>query len=549
MRKSRILGGIAVLLALGGALPAGAAGPTLTFQKMIGDLRGRFLPNDLQSVAVDDSGACYAMSNGGTVAVFDPTGSYLRTAQVTGQYPWTYRYLCAVGARVFFGDAGKDFPWLFSPERVGTDPGRFQQPTMATLDPTGTQVYMADTGNNRVQRFAVDQTETPNLVLALDTPPTVVAARGQTLAVISGGDRTLSIYDLSANPPALLATRKLDSGARSVALAPNGTVIVAYAYGQVLRYTCANGALTDAGVLARAAMDDWPRFFPVGTPMVTAPDGQIWFATDVYGKLLSLDPATDTVTDHGSSPVRALCLGFGPNGLLYAGGYPSAGETGPSLAVAQLPALTKVGALPVTGSLYKGDGLPVWGILPDDDGGVYVRVLEKDDWTALTLKKVYPDGTVKPWLDFGQMYAKRTTFHPSAAYYALEFDAEHNILLTAFPLESVMKVTPDGKTLWEAGVVPQGGADRIEFREPRDLAQDSAGNIWVVDSGTKMLYCVSPQGKLLYTFGGPGGIDDLTGQSFGVPTGVAITTVEGNEYLYVGDAGNDRLLKYQLDLP
>jgi DNA-binding beta-propeller fold protein YncE len=552
MRQSQILGGIAVLLALGGALPAGAAGPTLTFQKMIGDLRGRFLPHDLQSLAVDDGGSYYVMSNGGTVAVFDPAGNYLRTDTVATQWPYTYRYLCALGSRVFFGDAGKDYPWVFSPQRVGSDPGRFQQPTMATLDSTGAQVYVADTGNNRVQRFAVDQTDTPNLVIPTDTPPTCVAIRGQTLAVLMGPDnQTLTLFDLTNTPPTLLATRKLDSYARSVALAPNGGVIVAYSYGQVLRYAYANGALTDAGVLTRAAMDDWPRLFPAGTPMITAPDGQIWFATDVYGKLMSLNPATDTVTEH-AAPGRDLCLGFGPNGLLCAGGYPDAGQAGPSLAVVQPPALTKVGAVPSTGSLYKGADVPVWGILPDDDGGVYVRVVEEGwdkGWTALDFKKVYPDGTVKPWLDFGQLYAKRTTFPPPAAYYAMEFDAARNILLTAFPLESVMKVTPDGKILWEAGVVPQGGADRVDFVEPRDLAQDSAGDIWVIDSGSKKLYCLSPAGKLLFTFGGPGGIDDLSGQTFGLPTGVAIATVEGTEYLYVGDAGNNRLLKYQLDLP
>ena len=129
----------------------------------------------------------------------------------------------------------------------------------------------------------------------------------------------------------------------------------------------------------------------------------------------------------------------------------------------------------------------------------------------------------------------------------LAFDQAHNLVLTALPLQSVMKISPEGKILWEAGTDPQGGADKVDFSNPRDLALDSAGNIWVVDSGKDKLYCLSPEGKLLLTFGESSGLDDLSGQGFGDPTGVAVTTVNGVDYLYVGDAGNQRLIKYRLD--
>jgi sugar lactone lactonase YvrE len=553
MKTARAVPGIILALTAWCLVGTAAAPPTLTFQKMIGDLRGKFLPGNLQSVAVDDTGTCYLLCNTGSVTTFDPTGKYVGTQKIALRWPPTYRYLCAAGSRVFSGDAGDDYPWIYSPERVGSDPGRFLHPSQVAPEPASRQVYVADTDNSRVQRFAPDNTDTPNLVLPLPAKPLQLAVRGTALAVVTD-DHLLSWYDLSGADPVLVATLKIGTGVQCLAVGPGQTLVVAWNYGQIRRYALVNGALVDGGFLAHPAMEDWPRLYPAAVALTVGPEGQIWFPTDIYGKLLSLDPATDTLTDRGVAPLRAVCLGFGPNGLLYAGGYVPAGTTGPSLPVLQLPALTKVGAVPQTGDLYDDPpgGMPVWGLLPDDDGGVYVRILEhgyQKDAGALNIKKVYPDGTVKPWVDFGQLYGKRTTFHPYALHYAMAFDSAHNIVVTAFALQAVMKISPDGKTIWEASADPQGGADKVEFGDPRDLTLDSAGNIWIVDGAKNKLVCLSPEGKLLLTYGGPGGLDDLSGEGFDMPSGVATATVGGVEYLYVGDAGNNRLIKYELDLP
>lgn len=72
-----------------------------------------------------------------------------------------------------------------------------------------------------------------------------------------------------------------------------------------------------------------------------------------------------------------------------------------------------------------------------------------------------------------EAYAKRTTFHPSTAYYSMKFDNSRNVILAAMPLVAVYNITRDGKILWEAGRQPQGGADKIDFGVPRDVAVDS----------------------------------------------------------------------------
>ena len=96
------------------------------------------------------------------------------------------------------------------------------------------------------------------------------------------------------------------------------------------------------------------------------------------------------------------------------------------------------------------------------------------------------------------------------------------------------------------GAQPQGGADTVDFLAPRDTAVDSRGRIWVVDAEMQKVYCLSPAGKLLLVHGGPATWDDATGEGFSQPTGVAVAGLDGVDYLYVGDAGNQRLVKYRI---
>lgn len=522
------------------------AAPTLSLERILGDTRGRQFPGQWLSVAIAPSGTAYLLANRGTVALYDAQGQYLRTERVPLRWPLTHKYLCPVGSRVFSGDARQDFPWVFSPERVGSDPGRFQDPSGVALDAAASQVYVADTGNSRIQRFSLDDSGAPNLVLPLPAKPTAVAVHELLLAVLTA-DQALSLYDLSGAEPQLRASLRIGADARRVALGPGGAALVVCQDGQVLRFTYAGGKLTDAGVLAQSAMADWPQVFPASVPLETGPDGNLWFATDTFGKLLSLDPVTDKITDRGPAPYRTLCVGFGTGHTLYLGGYPPA--DGASLTLLQLPALNNLRPFPTTGTLYRESGAPIWGLLPAPDGTVYVRVVEEGyqkGWPALALKRVSPDGKSQPFLDFGNLYGKRTTFAPSELRYAMAFAADGTVVLTATALQAVYKVTPEGKIVWEASASPQGGAAKLELMTPRDLALDRAGNLWVVDGGSNQVLCLSPEGKLLLTWGRYGGEDDLSGEGFDQPSGIAVAEVEGVEYLYVGDAGNRRLLKYRL---
>lgn len=198
------------------------------------------------------------------------------------------------------------------------------------------------------------------------------------------------------------------------------------------------------------------------------------------------------------------------------------------------------------------DSTPLWGPLPGADGGVTIRVVEQKPhkgWPALAFKRVYRDGHTQPLLDFGELFARRRRFAPWEMQYALERDADGNLLLASVPLVSVLKATPEGKVLWEGAPEPSGGADRVALRGPRDLAVDGHRNIWVVDADLDQLLCFSSQGKLLLAWGRHGGVDECGGKAFDEPSGVAVTRAGVQEFLYVGDAGNQRLVKYEVSYP
>jgi sugar lactone lactonase YvrE len=527
-----------------------AGGPRLELVKIIGDMRGAGLHN--LSVAVSEQGeACLLMAEG-RVATFGADGSYRNCIEAKLASPTADKYLAVSGRRLLVGDYRQDYPWVYCAQRQGTAPGRFQNPAMATQDAEG-RVYVADRGNGRIQVFRADPQDQPERIIQTAGGPLAVDVRGPWMALLTDRN-TLVVFRRTDESGRPVATLNIGVGGHSVAVGPEATFYVAQNGGpdhyDLRKYQLQASVLAEVAVLARSFMAQWPNLFPADVPLATDPQGQVWFATDTAGRLLSLDPRTDTIRQRGRLPGRALALGFAPDGTCHVVGY---GDREGKVRVAtyqvEAQGLKPLGSIPAQGVLSGDNAVPIWGVLPDRDGGVYVRVVEegwRKGWPALTIKKVYADGRMDPFLDFGELYAVRRTFGPWACVYSLQFDAQHNIILTALPLQAVYQVAADGKIRWEAGAQPQGGADAMTLVAPQQTAIDSQGRIWVVDSETDKISCLSPQGKLLLEYGGPATWDDRQGTGFAHPTGVATVRADGVDYLYVGDAGNQRIVKYRI---
>jgi hypothetical protein len=535
-----------------GTQPAATGGPRLEMVKIIGDMRGAGMHN--LSVTVTDQGEVCLLAEEGRIAVFTADDVYRRCIEAKLTWPTADKYILAAGRRMLLGDYRLDYPWVFSARRQGASPGCFQNPTMATQDAEG-RTYVADRSNGRIQVFSADNQAAPQRIIKMPggAGPLALDVRGPRLAVLT--DRgTLLVFHRSDDADRPVASLDIGPGARSVAIGPKSMIYVAF-HGtpdryDLRKYRLDKGTLVEAAVVARSFMAQWPNFFPAATPLATDPQGQVWFATDTAGTLLSLDPRTDTVRLRGTVGWRALAIQFGSDGACHVVGY--ADREGQMRINSYRVQPTGLKPLDTTASrplLSKDPAVPIWGLLPDKDGGIYARVVEegyRKGWPALALKKLYPDGRMEPFLDFGGLYAHRRTFGPWECVYSLQFDADRNIILAALPLQAVYQVAPSGEIRWEAGMQPRGGADAIPFMAPRQAALDSQGRIWVVDSETGKLYCLSPQGKLLLEHGGRATCDDLRGAGFSNPTGIAAVRIDAVDYLYVGDAGNQRIVKYRI---
>jgi hypothetical protein len=100
----------------------------------------------------------------------------------------------------------------------------------------------------------------------------------------------------------------------------------------------------------------------------------------------------------------------------------------------------------------------------------------------------------------------------------------------------VLGQTTDYESKFSANTVALSTVNR--FQNPRGVAFDPAGNLYVVDAQTDSLYRFSPSGSEHYSFGGAGSGT----RKFLQPSGVAFF----DRTIYVADAGNNRIVRFKL---
>src|SRR5262245_15431782 len=131
------------------------------------------------------------------------------------------------------------------------------------------------------------------------------------------------------------------------------------------------------------------------------------------------------------------------------------------------------------------------------------------------------------------------------------FDAQGNLYVSDTGNHRVRKITKDGiiNTIAGGGALGNGGdggqAINAELNEPRGLAIDAMGNVYIADSLNHRVRRVTPAGVIstiagtgVEGFGGDGG--QATAARLNYPLGLAVDLAGS---LYIADSGNHRVRK------
>ena len=179
------------------------------------------------------------------------------------------------------------------------------------------------------------------------------------------------------------------------------------------------------------------------------------------------------------------------------------------------------------------------GIALDRAGNFYVS-----DAGNHRIHKVTPQGEVGAFVGGTRGVAEgignAAQFNSPAG---IAIDAAGNLYVAEYGSERIRKVTPNGEVSTFAGSGAPGDADGVgisaQFKSPSGIVMDKAGNLYVVDTGNARIRKITPKGEVSTLAGSTRGFADGVGISaqFGFPLGIAIDTA-GN--LYVVDTGNIR---------
>ncbi|WP_164976122.1 SMP-30/gluconolactonase/LRE family protein [Oleiharenicola lentus] len=417
---------------------------------------------------------------------------------------------------------------------------RFFNPRGIAVDSAGI-IYVADTGNNMIRRIATDGTVTtlagaPNTFGGTDG--TGAAARfnfPNSLAVDTGGNVYVAdqlnstirkvtsagvVTTLAGS--AGVAGRVDGSGSAArfdrptgVAVDSSGNIYVADYRNQLIRKVTSAGVVTTlAGSGGLAGLQNGSGFLldPVlfRNPADTAVDS----AGNIY------------VSDSGNHAVRKIT----PDGvtMLFAGS--TAGLRGFSNGTGN------------AASFYSPAGLAF-----DSAGNLFVA-----DSANHLVRRITPAGEVSSYAGVALTSGTTNGDRNSAKFNypsGVAVDAAGNVYVADYGNHVIRQISAAGVVSTYAGSEGLSGAmdgsgSSARFNYPRDLAIDTAGNLYVADTGNHVVRRIAPGGAVTTLAGSLGvpGSTDATGSSarFSGPSGVA---VDANGNVYVADTNSSTVRK------
>jgi prepilin-type N-terminal cleavage/methylation domain-containing protein len=184
-----------------------------------------------------------------------------------------------------------------------------------------------------------------------------------------------------------------------------------------------------------------------------------------------------------------------------------------------------------------------YGVTVDTAGTIYVADAGNNRIRTITSSGVVST-MAGSWYGFGDGTGTSTQF---ASPYGIAVDTAGNVYVADRNNQRIRKITGGGVVTTLAGSGTAGFADAsgtsAQFNYPSGIAVDTTGNVYVGDSNNGRIRKITANG-VVTTLAGSGayGFANGTGTSaqFNSPAGVAIDTA-GN--VYVADTGNHRIRK------
>lgn len=518
--------------------------------------------------AVDASGNVYVADyNGSTIRKITSTGTVTTLAGTAGspgnidgtgaaaRFNLPSDLAVDSAGNVYVADSGNHLIRKITPAGVVTTvagtigtPGnangkgtaaRFNNPRGLACDATG-NLYVADTGNNTIRKIAPDGEVTslagasgtfgsddgagasarfsfPNAI-AVDTAGNLYVADelNSTIRKITPAGVVTTLAGLAGS------TGRVD-GSGSAARFDRPTGLTVDSGGNVYVADYRNHLIrkvSPAGVVTTLAGAGGLAGFQNGTGFVLAPvqfRNPTGTAVDSAGNIY--------VSDTGNNSIRRIT----PDGTtsLFAGN----------------------GLLP--GSL-DGVGSAAYftspsGIAVDGAGNVFVA-----DSANHAIRRISPAGEVTTYAGVIGIPGYADGANGSAKFdypSGVAVDGAGNLYVADYSNHVIRMVSVSGTVSTLAGVAGQsGGSDGVggsaRFRNPRDIAIDAGGNLYVADSGNHTIRKISPGGLVVTLAGNAGssGAADGTGSSarFNGPAGL---TVDASGNIFVADTGGSTIRK------
>ncbi len=537
------------------ACPGSGAGPCPYASAQIIGQRAESVLRFPEAVALDTQGSVYVADQlGYVVQKFTAAGQF---ETEWGSYGGGHGQFGPIGGlatdgagNVYVVDSSHNRIEKFSSDgefitawgHTGSELGQFRffssknptQPPGGGIAVAGEYVYVADSGNNRIERFNLQGGEPLEWGSYGSGPgqfsyPRGVAANAAEVLVADDDNSRIEKFTPEGVYQGSAGTHGTGPGQfgfpYGVSLDAAGNVYVADDINH--RIVKLNPELGYIGTWGSYGSDPAQLAFP--RALAADPAGDTYVADTANDRIQVFDPNGNYLRTIGNS-ARDLSVLSAPTGLATdPTGRLLVSDTVGNRVEAYAPGSDAFeGAWSTTGGYTSGLAEPA-GIAIDPRGSVYVT-----DTAHTRLVHLWGDGTYLSELGGPADYGGAALSNAGAVAVAAGSgwvyvaDTNHNRILVYGP-EGALRAK------WGAnGADGTAGSGSGQFNRPSGIAIDSSGDIYVADRGNNRIVKLSPTGEVLTEWGSAGTADGR----FHAPSGVAL---DAAGHVYVVDGENNRV--------